>query len=114
MIFITLFCRYYHIKPFVYLVPYFTQDSIDRVVFATVSSSGVPIDHISFKCAPLIKRNDIDENVQWQSADTLSKLSTVKEELRSAILKMGLLDTQLQKLPEGESFRFLLVQLMLY
>jgi hypothetical protein len=76
------------------------------VIFATTSGSGVPIDHISFKCSPFVERNSTDENVQWQSSDFSSKMSTVNEELRSAILKVGLLDTQLQALPEGEREKF--------
>ena len=82
---------------------------MERVVFATVSSAGVPIDHVSIKCRPILKTTQPqmldDEDVQWQAQPSSDdEFGTLQEELRSAILKVGLLDTQLSKLPEGGAY----------
>ena len=81
---------------------------MDRVVVATLSDSGTPVDHISFKCKAMLSKKGFHDasgdEMQWYDpsrSDTDTAMSTVQEELRSCILKVGLLDTQLPKLPEG-------------
>jgi len=89
------------------LAEFIPQDAVDRVVLATVSNAGMPIDHVSIKCRPVAKPGRLqtidDEDVQWQALPSSdAEFGALQEELRSAILKVGLLDTQLPKLPEGE------------
>jgi len=82
------------------------KDAVDRVVVATLSDAGAPVDHISFKCKAMNSKDGFhdasEDAMQWcdlSRSDTA--MSTVQEELRSCILKVGLLDTQLPKLPDG-------------
>lgn len=83
------------------------KDAVDRVVVATLSDSGAPVDHISFKCKAIHSRNGFhgasdDGEMHWyEPSRSEPAMSTVQEELRSCILKVGLLDTQLPKLPDG-------------
>lgn len=105
MILLSYLCHYVTIFPLgVFFLP---QDAVERVVFATISSTGVPIDHVSIKCRPVGKPDQPqsfdEEDVQWQDLPSSDiEFGTLQEELRSAILKVGLLDTQLPKLPEGK------------
>lgn len=79
---------------------------MDRVILATLSSVGTPIDHISFKCKAMTAQHSphdpCNDEMQWyEPSRSDTAFSTVQEELRSCILRVGLLDTQLPKLPDG-------------
>ena len=80
---------------------------MDRVVVVTTSESGKPIDHISIKCAYTATNAHptnaiyIDRPEDYHKAANELDMSTVYEELRSSILRIGLLDAQLPRLPEG-------------
>lgn len=78
---------------------------MDRVVVATVNQSGKAMDHISIKCSYANPYSSntvyIDRGAEQIRLTSEPDMSIVYEELRSCILRIGLLDSQLPKLPEG-------------
>lgn len=88
---------------------------VDRIDLVTKSEGGKVIDHISIKCgstvgsSPSAASNAMHIDRPGESNNRNRKtgeidMSTVYEELRSSVLRIGLLDTQLPKLPEGKSY----------
>ena len=67
-------------------------------MLGTLSSSGRSIDHITIKCALLPGRLD---SISYLSAIGISDIDVLREEFRSIILRISLLDSQLTRLPEG-------------
>jgi hypothetical protein len=77
---------------------------VDKVIVAMSNAQNEVLDHFTLKCG--IDNIEIAEsNVGRDAFD--AQLQIIVEELRSAILKIGLVDSRLPKLPEGSSFLLL-------
>jgi hypothetical protein len=76
------------------------QGAVDRVVVVTTNEATQPIDHITIKCKA------VDVTTAYQSmAVTEASRAILYEEFRSAILRIGMLDAQMPKVPEGWTLR---------
>ena len=77
--------------------PLMEQDLVDRVVFVTTSSTGVVLDHVTIKCFTLPQQQHTSDG----ALNMQSEISQLQEELRSTVLRIGLLDAQLPKVAHG-------------
>lgn len=75
--------------------PMIMSNLIDRMVVAFESKDNTPLDHIIVKCASL--RRAFSSSEELSDGDR----TLLEEEFRSTILRLGMLDQQMTRVPEG-------------
>lgn len=68
----------------------------ERFVVTTETKDGKPLDHVTIKCT-----HDAFGPNRHVADISRSHFSVLEEEFRSLVLRMGMLDQQMPKLPEG-------------
>lgn len=77
-------------------IPIFEKNLVDRMIVALETKDSQPLDNIIIKC--------IRPSSSATDELTDSMRSILEEEFRSTILRLGMLDQQMVKAPEGISY----------